>query len=131
MYKSGDATSKLQARSMTARFLFVNFNLVNLSSKEPVLCPGAVAELRRLLPGLPLSVPLGGRGGGGGAHSRLFPWRTESMNDSDCPGVDEVTLDAGCQVLCIEPEMSLQYGVTERGAATSRLDWNRSSTSWG
>ena len=53
------------------------------------------------------------------------------MNVCDVAGVDELTPDAGCQVDWMPPEMSLQYGVTVRGAALSRLSWKSWSRSAG
>ena len=43
------------------------------------------------------------------------------MNVADCAGVVGVDAAGGCHVLCNALEMSLQYGVTGRGAAASRL----------
>ena len=46
------------------------------------------------------------------------------MNVADLPGVEELTEAGGCQVLWMAPEMSLQYGVTVRGAAVFTLSSN-------
>ena len=53
------------------------------------------------------------------------------MNVGDEAGVVELTAVGGCQVLWSAPEMSLQYGVTVRGAAASRLSWKSVSRSGG
>ena len=53
------------------------------------------------------------------------------MNDCESFGVDEETPAGGCQVDWMPPEMSLQYGVTVRGAAASRLSWKSCSRSSG
>lgn len=45
------------------------------------------------------------------------------MNVVDCPGVSLSTDRGGCQMFWMEPDTSLQYGVTVRGAAASTLSW--------
>ena len=49
------------------------------------------------------------------------------MKVADFCGVWAFTLVGECHVLWIALEMSLQYGVTDRGAASTRLFWNSAS----
>ena len=46
------------------------------------------------------------------------------MKSAEFEGVSWLTEAEGCQVLWRALEMSLQYGVTDRGAAASTLCWN-------
>ena len=50
------------------------------------------------------------------------------MNVVDRPGVSPSTDRGGCQMFWMEPETSLQYGVTVRGAAASTLSWKSCSS---